>query len=368
MKKPPLTLLFPLTLVLLAAGYYLHNYVTFVHAPAALTDKEKRMVDTLFATTKPQCVGRYVFEVPASFENSLPDRALINKVRISSKRLYRPAFEQRIRLREEALKNSYTVRELDRPYLKDVYRISDSAVIFDRNKNESAAGFGRVLEAHLYTDGVAFILTQEIFDVSDSKYEEDKQTFINAGFNDSTLNDKPAKLAELQDLMSRLSGRKNDEIPVQPGSCIAEGFIRDGGAKPRENITLIYPHGQVFSLSVATNTYLGDPKSMLERSHEIQPWLTSLNARTLRKNKTEIAGFEADEWLNTAPSEKSPGHASAQLLFNAIANEKRVDFRHPIIDLTMSNHALPAPACSDAELVEIWDRIVGSFRIRSNAF
>lgn len=368
MKKPPLTLMFPLTLVLLAAGYYLHNYVTFVHAPAALTDKEKRMVDTLFATTKPQCVGRYVFEVPASFENSLPDRALINEVRISSKRLYRPAFEQRIRLREEALKNSYTVDPVDRPFLKDVYRISDSAVIFDRNRNGSEGGYGRSLEGHLYVNGVAFILIQNIIDLSDPKYLEDKQDFINAGVRSSTLNNKPAKLAELQDLMSRLSGRKNDEIPVQPGSCIAEGFIRDGGAKPRENITLIYPHGQVFSLSVATNTYLGDPKSMLERSHEIQPWLTSLNARTLRKNKTEIAGFEADEWLNTAPSEKSPGHASAQLLFNAIANEKRVDFRHPIIDLTMSNHALPAPACSDAELVEIWDRIVRSFRIRNNAF
>ncbi|UNK25475.1 T6SS immunity protein Tli4 family protein [Yersinia intermedia] len=368
MKKFPLPLLIPLAMLLLAAGFYIHNYVTFVHTPPALTNKEKRMVDTLFTTTKAQCVGRYVFEVPASFENTLTDRAQINEVSISSKRLYRPAFEQRIRLREETLKNSSTVDPIDQPFLKQVYRVSENAVIFDRNKNESEGGVSRILEGHLYVDGVAFILTQEILDLSEPKYQKDKEDFIKAGVSVSSLNTKPSKLAELQDLMSRLSGRKNDDIPTQPGTCISEGFIRDGSAKPKEDITFVYPHNSVFSLSVSTNTYLGDPKSMLERSHEIQPYLTGINARTLRKDKTQIAGFEADEWLNTAPSEKSPGHPSGQLLFNAIANEKIVDFRHPIIDLTLSNYALPPPAYSDAELVEIWDRITRSFRLRNNVF
>jgi len=368
MKKFPLPLLIPLAMLLLAAGFYIHNYVTFVHTPPALTDKEKRMVDTLFATTKAQCVGRYVFEVPASFENTLTDRVQINEVSISSERLYRPAFEQRIRLREQELKSSPTVDPIDQPFLKQVYRLSENAVIFDRNKNESEGGVSRILEGHLYVDGVAFILSQEITDLSDPKYLKDKEDFIKAGVSVGSLNTKPQKLAELQDLMSRLSGRKDDDIPTQPGTCISQGFIRDGSAKAKEDITFVYPHNSVFSLSVSTNTYLGDPKSMLERSQEIQPYLTEVKAKTLRKGQTQIAGFEADEWLNTAPSEKSPGHPSVQLLFNAIANEKIVDFRHPIIDLTLSNHALPPPAYSDAELVDIWDRITGSFRLRNNAF
>lgn len=368
MKKSPLPWLIPLAMVLLAAAFYIHNYVTFVHTPPALTDKEKRMVDTLFATTKVQCVGRYVFEVPASFENTLTDRARINEVSISSKRLYRPAFAQRIRLREEELQNSRTVDPIDQPFLKQVYRVSENAVIFDRNKNESAAGFGRVLEGHLYVDGVAFIVSSEIRDVSDLKYKQERTEYLNGGMAEYQLNTKPQKLAELQDLMSRLSGRKNDEIPTQPGTCIAEGFIRDGNGKPKEDITFIYRHNPVFSLSVSTNTFLGDPKSMLERSHEIQPYLTEVKANTLRKGKTQIASFEADEWLNTAPSEKFPDNPTGQLLFNVIANEKIVDFRHPIIDLTLRNHALPPPSYSDAELVEIWDRITRSFRIRNGAF
>ncbi len=368
MKKRPLSLLITPALLLLAAGYYIHNYVTFVDTPPALTDKEKRMVNTLFASTKAQCVGRYVFEVPDSFGNTLTDRVEINEVRISSKRLYRPAFEQRIRLREQELNNSKTVDPVDRPFLKQVYRVSENAVIFDRNRNGSEGGYGRTLEGQLYVNGVAFILTQDIIDLSDPKYQKDKEDFIKAGVSAGSLNTKPQKLAELQDLMSRLSGRKDDEIPTQPGTCIPQGFIRDGAGKPKEDITFVYPHNQVFSLSVSTNTYLGDPASMLERSNEIQPYLTGINARTLRKDKTQIAGFEADEWLNTAPSEKSPDNPSGQLLFNVIANEKIVDFRHPIIDLTLSNYALPPPTYSDAEMVDIWDRITRSFRIRDNAF
>jgi len=88
----------------------------------------------------------------------------------------------------------------------------------------------------------------------------------------------------------------------------------------------------------------------------------------LRKGKVQIAGFDASEWLNTAPSEKFPDNPSAQLLFYAVANEKTADFRHPNLDLTLNNHALPLPAYSDAELVEIWDRITRSFRLRDNAF
>jgi hypothetical protein len=95
----------------------------------------------------------------------------------SAASVYHPAFEQRIRLREQKLKNSATVDPVDQPFLKQVYRLSDNAVIFDRNRNESVAGFGRVLEGHLYVDGVAFILTQEITDLSDPKYQKINRIF-----------------------------------------------------------------------------------------------------------------------------------------------------------------------------------------------
>lgn len=375
MKKDTFPLIVTLTLLLLAAGYYIHNYVTFVHAPPALTDKEKSMVNTLFATTKSQCVGRYVFEVPASFENTLSDRAQINEIRISSKRLYSPAFAQRIRLREQKLKNSATVDPLDQPFLKQVYKLNDNAVIFDRNRNESVAGFGRILEGHLYVNGVAFILTSEIRDVSDPKYRKDRIDYLNGGMKEHQLNTKPQKLAELQDLMSRLSGRRDEDIPSVTGTCIPQGFIRDGNGKPKEDITFVYPYSSVFSFSVWSNNALKESTTMLERSGEIQSYINSIDGSTLRKGEARIAGFNASEWLITAPPDKSSDNSPKQLMFTAVANETNADFAHPSLDLTLSNEILPegsdvssSPAYSDAELVEIWDRIIRSFRVRENAF
>jgi hypothetical protein len=375
MKKFPFPLLIPLAMLLLAAGFYIHNFVTFVHTPPELTAKEKRMVETLFASTKAQCVGRYVFEVPTSFGNTRTEDAKINEISISSKRLYRPAFEQRIRLREQELLNGHTVRTVDQPFLKQVYRINENAVIFDRNRNGSEGGYGRTLEGHLYIDGVAFILSQDIIDLSDPKYQQDKEDFINAGVSPGHINNKPQKLAELQDLMSRLSGRKDDEIPAQPGTCISEGFIRDGNGKPKEDITFIYPHSSAFSFIVWSNNALKESTTMLERTGEIQSYINSINGRTLRKGETQIADFTASEWLITAPPKSSSDNPSAQLMFTAVANETNADFMHPSLDLTLSNEIppegsdiVPPSAYSDAELVAIWDHITRSFRLRDNAF
>lgn len=357
-----------LLLALPVAAYYF--WAQRVQPPPPLTTKEQQMIDTLFATTRPQCIGRYVFDVPASFSNILPDRANINAVRISSKRLYRPAFEQRIRLREQELNAGHTVDKVDQPFLKQVYRLSDNAVIFDRNKNASVPGFGRTLEGHLYINGVAFILTQDIRDYSDPRYTKEREFYLRpeVGRPPSMANNKPQKLAELQNIMSRLSGRQNDEIPSGAGTCISEGFIRDDGGKQQEDITFVYPHNNVFSLSVWVNNSLKEKTSMLERSGEIQSYIRSINGRSLRKAKAQMAGFDASEWLITAPSEKAPGIPSAQLLFTAIANEKTADFWHPNLDVTLNNYALPPPAYSDAELVAIWDRITRSFRLRQGAF
>ncbi|MBM7341860.1 T6SS immunity protein Tli4 family protein [Pantoea coffeiphila] len=233
--------------------------------PAApLTAEEKQMTDKLFEQTKPQCLGRYLFDVPVSFKNAAVGQVNINEMRISSKRLYPPAFAQRVHLREQELKNSPTVDPEDLPFLKQVYRINENTVIFDRNVNGSVPGFGRVLEGHLYNNGVAFIVTTEITDLSDPKYKKDRVDYLNSGSKESDLNDKPQKVAEMQNLLSRLKGRKDDEVPEQPGICIPEGFIYDAGRISNDDITLIYKQDD-FEVIVNSNNSLAKDGTLLER-------------------------------------------------------------------------------------------------------
>ncbi|KKC63963.1 hypothetical protein WG82_09415 [Citrobacter amalonaticus] len=62
--------------------------------------KDSPVINTLFAQTKPQCIGQYVIDVPASFNNQLHDMIFIDDFEIESKLLYPPAFKQRVQLRK----------------------------------------------------------------------------------------------------------------------------------------------------------------------------------------------------------------------------------------------------------------------------
>lgn len=284
--------LFAVALVL-STAYWLLTRPWPVSPP---TVQEKQMTDKLFEQTKSQCLGRYLFDVPISFTNALADQVKINDVRIASKRLYRPAFEQRIRLREQELRNSPTVRQKDQPFLKQVYRINENTIIFDRNENGSVAGFGRVLEAHLYDNGVAFIVTSEIRDVSDTKYQKDKEDYLNSGMKESSLNNKPQKLAEIQSLLSRLKGRADDDVPTQPGICTPNGFISGANIKADEKISMLYRQGD-FELVVNSNSTPGKGETLLERGSEINPVMIRVGAHTLRKGPVKLPGINAEEWL-----------------------------------------------------------------------
>jgi len=54
------------------------------------------------------------------------------------------------------------------------------------------------------------------------------------------MNEKPAKLAALESLISRLSSRKDEDILVAKGNCIPNRFIRDDDSQHVEKITFQY--------------------------------------------------------------------------------------------------------------------------------
>ncbi|BBV75332.1 hypothetical protein STW0522RAO56_13860 [Raoultella planticola] len=336
---------------------------------APLTAKEKQMTDKLFEQTKPQCIGRYLFDVPVSFNNAAVGQVKINEMRIASKRLYPPAFAQRIHLREQELRNSPTVRQKDQPFLKQVYHINENTVIFDRNENSSVAGFGRILEGHIYNNGVAFIVTSEIRDVSDPKYQKDREDYLNSGSKESDLNNKPQKLAEMQSLLSRLKGRKDSEVPAQPGICIPEGFIKDSGMISNDIINIIY-NSDDFGLIVNSNNTLRKAETLLERADEINATIIRVGAHTLKKGAVKLPEINAEEWLMKGkqdiyhPEEKSV----SAYRFTFYGNEDVVDSRHPIFSVELNNSGQETKTYTDSQLVDIWDRITRTFRYRPGAF
>ncbi|SER11221.1 hypothetical protein SAMN05216522_111120 [Rosenbergiella nectarea] len=336
---------------------------------APLTVKEKQIMDNLFEQTKPQCIGRYLFDVPMSFNNVAMGQVEVNKIIITSKRLYPPAFAQRIRLREEELNNSPTVDPKDLPFLKQVYRIDSNTIIFDRNKNVGVPGFGRILEGHLYDNGVAFTVTAQIRDLSDPKYQKDKEDYLNSGTAEDKLNNKLQNLAEMKSLLSRLKGRKDDEVPVQAGICIPEGFIYDTDTISKDVIKLVY-NSDDFGLIIDTNNTLRKDDTLLERAAGANALLINIGAHTLKKGAVKLPGINAEEWLVKGkqvvnrPEEKwVSGYR-----FAFYANEDIADLRHPVFSVELINSGMETKNYTDSQLVDLWDKITRTFRYRPGAF
>ena len=79
----------PFALVILTAELLFTVSVT----AATPVQKDIPVIKNLFAQTKPQCIGRYVIDVPESFNNKLHDMIFIDDFRIESKPFYLPAFK-----------------------------------------------------------------------------------------------------------------------------------------------------------------------------------------------------------------------------------------------------------------------------------
>lgn len=326
------------------------------------------MVNDLFSTTKPQCIGIYKIDIPETF-NNVKNIATYDNFKIESKFIYRPAFEQRIARREQELHNAINMpgNEAENgPFIKEIIRLpSNQGVIFDRNiPNQD--DLGRVLEAHVYINHIAFIITTEILDLSSSKYMERKKTYINAGFTEAETNEKPTKLAALRSLISRLNGRLDDEIPTEKGVCIPNGFI-SGDSSLHKVVAGLYYENADFSFGINTdNSLLADGDTFFGRSDNINSALKGSSMETLQKYAKIQNSIPLEAWLFKGI--KNYNERQLQVYdFSLYANEAAATASRPLVTLDL-NSRYKQTRYSEAQMVDIWDRVVGSLRYKPNAF
>ncbi|WP_313079757.1 T6SS immunity protein Tli4 family protein [Atlantibacter sp.] len=327
--------------------------------------KDSTVINTLFAQTKPQCIGRYVIDVPGSFNNQLHDMVFIDDFKIESKPLYPPAFKQRVQLREQALRDATNKpgnSPKNAPFLKEVIFLPEGkGVIFDHNESGTPDIY-RQLEAHVYSGMSAFIITTDIRDFSDKKHSEKKSKYLARGFTEAEANTRPAKLAALQSLISRLSGRKDEDIPSGKGVCIPNGFIRDDGGKHREKITFSYENDDFIFGAYTNNTYMGSNDTLFNRTAEIENVLKLTNQHTIKKYTLSPGGVPVQAWLS-AGSQTLKNNVSPLYEFDLYANEANGTPDKPWLTMGINNE-YKKTRYSEAQMIEIWDRLVSSLRYK----
>ena len=329
-----------------------------------LTEKDYILIDSFFENAKPQCIGRFVVDIPIPFNNMNDNQVFIDDFKIESKFIYPPAFKQRIELREQELRNGKT-SEKNAPVLKEIIQLpGGKGVIFDRN-NSGQDDLSRTLEAHVYVNHIAFIITVDILDLSNPKYLNRKKTYENAGFSEYDMNEKPTKLAAIQSLISRLSGRKNEDIPIDNGVCIPNGFIADDGNKHKEIISFTYENNDFIIGFRSDNTAIGSNDTLFNRSPQINKAMSLSKKSTIKKEKLSPNGIPSLEWLMIGKQNKQEN--TDFLEFIMYSNEMIADPKKPLLYIGLNN-ADKNTQYSQWQLVEIWDRIVGTLRYKSNAF
>ncbi|TCQ69184.1 hypothetical protein EC841_1175 [Raoultella ornithinolytica] len=356
-----------MALSLLAGG------LLFIAPATASTpvQKDSSVINTLFAQTKPQCIGRYVIDVPESFNNQLRDMIFIDDFKIESKPLYPPAFKQRVQLREQALRDATNKpgnRPENAPFLKEVIILPDGrGAIFDHNES-GAPDIYRQLEAHIYSGMTAFVITTGIRDFSDKKHREKKSKYLSRGFSEANTNTKPAKLAALQSLILRLSGRKDEDIPSAKGVCIPNGFVRDDGGTHMEKVTFSYENDD-FILGVYTNNkYPGSEDTLFNRSEQINEALKTSNQYTLRKAAFSPNGIPTESWLfggTQTIRDTATGKDEQNKFYDFYfkANERDATADKPKFSMGLTSE-YKKTRYSEAQMIEVWDRLVNSLRYK----
>ncbi|ROP49461.1 hypothetical protein EDF81_4473 [Enterobacter sp. BIGb0383] len=353
--------------VLLAAGFAGWCWYSFLPPQITLNNKERVNVEHFLQEMKPRCIGRYAIDLPDTFTTDPANvMAFINKSPVRYKRIYRPAFEQKVRLREAALKEEKTLNALDLPFLKKVYSlpVGMEGVIFERNDSQSRPDSARVLEAHLYTNGVAVEIEFKSRNGLSSRYNDDRQSIP-----ELYGNNVPQRLAELINLLTRISGKKETDIPVVPGFCLPEIFIADGQEEQEESIDVIYkPSGYpMLKISFDTDNVSRPGSSLLERSVLMKQKISEAEGRTLDNGERNINGLYAEQWL--AEGNTGDGIGEKAFRFAVNIHEKTAGPTTPRLSVSFVQRGLEGNGLlSENEAISVWQTITDTLRMRPGAY
>ncbi|TCC73377.1 hypothetical protein EY920_09535 [Citrobacter braakii] len=329
------------------------------------------------AEMKPYCVGRYMLDLPSSFEAYNETAPLDNniwaavisrsedsyKTYLATKKMYHPGFVQLLALREKALRNSKTIDAQDMPFLKKVWPLMDGmdGVIFERNDNEGTADFIRILEGYLYTNGVVIKLQKQTINDTSPKYNEQRR-------GRPARNYVSKDVSQMQSLMARISGRDNDVIPVKPGSCITHAFIAtDTTAADREDINIGFISNTFDNIRVAVSSdnFTREENTVLDRMGEIKSNISRSRGAIERKGAFSVNGLQAQEFLATGLQEDND---EPRYQFEMYINEMTASYKTPGFMLTLDNQRMSPTSYSKEEIIAFWDTISRSVRVRPGAF
>lgn len=298
---------------------------------------------------KTLCVGRFLLDVPAGTTVN-PGYVYAKKKVETATGVSTERFRQQVAAREAAL--AAASHRLGGSMSVSQTRIDEDAVLLTSWVSDtSKAGHRQELYVLDRAHGVRYLVSGE-----------------------TDAAKLPAAIENYRALRPRISYRDPATIPTAAGFCIDSGFIA-GNRINSEQMTIglrprAYPGARMTLMSYVTGR---SDRPLLQRSSDLPPEYAAaqVKMRNLRRGERDVGPIQGQEILFHAEEDgrrmyaflwESQGRAeSLQLPFLSLQLlTEEQEYRH--------DKDVPAPSFQDdAEVLSLWDRVLGSLRLRPGA-
>ncbi len=330
-----------------------------------LTQEENKTVSELTANLGPRCVGRYLIDMPADV--FVFGSITVDRVPLEATAMPEDQFQREVASREAELKGTRSVDAY--PFLYASGEVSGAATRYFIHRGEVHTDpGGRVIEAYKWDRGFQIKMRVEGWD-----YTNPDQTDDSLVQKMTVKNNVPALRARVFDLLKRVRGRPESEIPSEPGACFFGGFL-PGKAGATENLwTQFVLHDKIdVSVGLETNSDIREQTTLLQRGDSINAALKESEGHTIRKGPVDLPGLPAEEWLMAGMTTRGvPGHHLA-----LEANSRIGSAQTPLVTLELDtgsyNKVLRDPiekaSLTEGEAIALWDVVSRTLRPRPNGF
>ena len=322
-------------------------------------------MDELTANLGPRCVGRYLIDMPADvfvFGN-----LTVDQIPLESMAMPEDQFQREVTSREAELKGTGSADA--HPFLYASGEVSGAATRYFIHRGDALAHpASRVIEAYKWDRGFQIKMRTEGWDYTNLDRTNDSLVELI-----TPKNIVPELRARVFDLLKRVRGRPESEIPSEPGVCFLGGFL-PGKAGATENLwTQFVLHDKIdVSVGLETNSDIREQTTLLQRGDSINAALKESEGHTIRKGPVDLPGLPAEEWLMAGTTTRGvPGHHLA-----LEANSRIGSAQTPLVILEMDtgseNRVLRDPiekaSLTEGEAVAFWDVVSRTLRPRPNGF
>jgi hypothetical protein len=315
-------------------------------------------LQSMFAKTKTVCVGRYLIDVPVSAEVVYgPARVDFDLIRLIDKA---QGFPELIAARLAEVEN-------ERDFAYGPLKTKDSLV-------------GKVIDGAVPGQKVVFGVGKATGDFYNlhSYLKVGRDVYVQEATTPPEAEEYEKSIRIFNMVAKVLRPRGNDEIPSESGFCMDGAIALDTPEPLIEAVTLGVRLKEVpdvhFSISMTAKDVLVESDALEPRFVQAEEdarqegfggWFSRI--KMLRRGRREIDGWTGYEILAHKPAQKAEGE-SHEFVFLSQGEPKNV--YRPLLDIQLNTGvkddqtgARP-PSVTDDEAVAIWDRIVGSIRVR----